>query len=203
MSKGLWAYAPKISNKRMKLNTQAAKHLIKKIQASSNYWGMPDWQAQACISPLKLTDPSNCRVGGNMNCKGKDHRSPLDLGLHIWNTLLEVGWLILTCLNEPVGERNPRKESLSLLKYTHLTFSNLTYHFDWWFSLLEFLTLSLSALWLKQLPRGHIALNQWFSTQRWSYIPSDIWKCLETVLIVTTRWGGKQEARGHWVFTKL
>lgn len=98
--------------------------------------------------------------------------SSLVSGIHIWDPLLEVEWLILIYLNEPVARRSPQRESGSLLKCIHPTFSDLKYHFMDGLSPLDFFTLSLTCsltlfplCLLKQLLRDQLALNPWFLAQ--------------------------------------
>ena len=201
MSKGLWAYAPKTWNKRMKLSTQAAKHLVKKESGQFTYWRMPDWQAGACVFfLLKAHKPFYSLVGWRNELQRQKTINNLDLRFCIWNFFIEVGWLILTCLNEPVVGRNLQREPLFLLKCVHPTFSAMMYHFDWWISLVGFFTLSLplspTCLLAKTITQRPYCSKLVIFHPEWSCVPKDIWKCLETCSVTRTARGGKRSARG-------
>ena len=136
--------------------------------------------------------------------------SNLVWGIQIWNPLLELGWLILIYLNEPMVGRNPHRDSFSLLQCIFPTFSDLLYHFDWWLSRPEFFTLSLPqspplfpiCLLTKRIAqRPHCSKAVIFYPEQ-SCLPGGIWKYLETFL-VSQQWKegsfGIQwiEANGH------
>lgn len=146
--------------------------------------------------PWRFTSLSTVWLDGEMNCKGKDHWQP-----HFRDSYLGY---------EPVDGRDPRRQSLSLLKCIHPTFSDSIYHCDRWISLLEFFTLSLPqsltlfSTWLltKTITERPYCAEQVAFKPEWSYIPRDLWKCLETFLLVTAGWGAGQRgllaSGGQW-----
>lgn len=194
----------------MKFSTQPAKHLIEKARPVQPTEACQIGRLGLVFSPRKFTHPFYCLVGWrNKLQRQRPSISSLVLGIQIWNPLLEVGWLILIYLNEPVVGRNPHRDSLSLLQCIFPTFSDLLYHFDWWLSPLEFFTLSLPqspplfpiCLLTKRIAqRTHCSKSVIFHPEQ-SCLPGGIWKYLETFFGVTTMEGGKlwhPVGRGQW-----
>lgn len=111
----------------MKLNTRAAKHLIKKARPVQPTEACQIGRLDLVFLSLKVCkNHSTVWLGRKMNCKGKD-LSNLVLGIHICNPLLEMVWLILIYLNKSVDGKSPRRKFLSLLKCIHPTFSAFLY----------------------------------------------------------------------------
>lgn len=149
----------------MKLNTQTAKHLIKKPGQFSLLRHARLAGLVLCFFPWRFAKPFYCLVGQRNEMR---RQRPLVLGIQIWKLLLEEAWLILIYLNESVDREKPSKEVSFFIKMYPSNF--LTYVpscFDWWLSPLEFFTLSFpwSPTWfptgfrLKQLLKHHVALN--------------------------------------------